>query len=149
MPYKDPEARRANARKRSRRYRDKHKAKVIAAQKTAVARADGAAKTRKYRSKRSKEFYRIEWLKEQKHKERLAGRPRPETCDICGVKGSGKNWICFDHDHKRGHFRGWLCVRCNTVLGRVEDDTGLLLKMVAYLQRGRVNASPQLALPGV
>ena len=41
--------------------------------------------------------------------ENIAGRKRPELCEICGKKGK----ICFDHNHETGKFRGWICVKCN------------------------------------
>ena len=47
------------------------------------------------------------------YKEKIAGRKKPEQCEICGAMGR----ICFDHDHATGKFRGWLCVRCNGALG--------------------------------
>lgn len=79
----------------------------------------------------------------------ITGRLRPEVCDICGKRPTGRHGLNFDHCHKRGHFRGWICHRCNTVLGRVDDDPRLLTQMIAYLQRTLVNTSPQLSLPGV
>jgi hypothetical protein len=67
----------------------------------------------------------------------LAGRPRPDVCDICGENGIKGRWsaIVFDHCHETGIFRGWLCQRCNRVLGFVHDDTDLLHKLITYLQR--------------
>ena len=72
--------------------------------------------------------------------EKLAGRKRSEQCELCGAfaDGYGKRFygrICFDHDHKTGKFRGWICVRCNTVLGHVKDNSELLLTMVEYLRK--------------
>jgi len=76
----------------------------------------------------------------------LAGRQRPTVCDICGKSG---RTIHFDHDHQRGHFRGWICSQDNMALGLVQDDVGVLRKMIAYLERHKANTSPQLGLPGV
>lgn len=64
-------------------------------------------------------------IKQQK----IAGRERPEKCEICGKSGR----ICFDHDHKMGKFRGWICSRCNVVIGLVEEDKTILLKIIKYL----------------
>src|SRR6188768_2686937 len=52
-------------------------------------------------------------FKARKEAERvaLAGRPRPTVCELCGDEGK----TVFDHCHQRGHFRGWLCDRCNRV----------------------------------
>lgn len=92
--------------------------------------------------KRSKEWYanpenrlrrykynQEAWLRKVKELEELAGRPRPKNCEICGEKDT----ICFDHCHAKGHFRGWICKRCNTVLGKVNDDTKLLQSLIDYL----------------
>jgi hypothetical protein len=66
-------------------------------------------------------------------KEKIAGRPRPEKCEVCG--GVGR--ICFDHDHATGAFRGWLCSHCNTTLGLAEDNPERLLKLALYLEQHR------------
>lgn len=70
----------------------------------------------------------------QKHKskkqEEIAGRKRSEKCDVCYKIGK----VDFDHCHKEKHFRGWLCRRCNLVLGMVKDDKILLLNLVKYLE---------------
>jgi hypothetical protein len=62
----------------------------------------------------------------------VAGRPPPDTCELCGEFHLR---IVFDHCHQRGHFRGWLCDRCNKVLGIIKDDPGLLRKMADYLEQ--------------
>ena len=66
-------------------------------------------------------------------RERLAGKEIKNNCEICG---SNKK-ICFDHDHITGKFRGWICRKCNTALGMVNDDKELLLKLVAYLEKDK------------
>jgi len=65
-----------------------------------------------------------------KHQEKIAGRERPEQCEICGEIGI----ICFDHDHSNGKFRGWICARCNFVLGLVKDNSKLLIELIKYLE---------------
>ena len=62
-------------------------------------------------------------------KETIAGRKKPSQCEVCGSIGR----ICFDHDHITGKFRGWLCFRCNIVLGFVKDNTELLDAIKNYL----------------
>jgi len=64
-------------------------------------------------------------------KYKRATRPKPETCEICG--GIGK--ICFDHCHKTGRFRGWICSPCNLALGIVKDDISKLSEMIEYLKK--------------
>lgn len=39
----------------------------------------------------------------------------------CGICGRFFDQLVLDHDHKTGHIRGWLCNRCNLVLGALED----------------------------
>ena len=59
----------------------------------------------------------------------IAGRPRPLVCDVCCQTGC----ITFDHCHRSGNFRGWLCRSCNTALGQVKDSAELLRKLADYL----------------
>lgn len=71
--------------------------------------------------------------------EKEMGRPRPVHCEMCGGAPSGRGnkplaGICFDHDHLTGKPRGWLCDRCNKVLGLVGDDVSLLDTMARYLE---------------
>ena len=93
----------------------------------------GKKQTQKHISKRIKKNYkggRKETLKKLiQEKEKIAGRKKPEQCEICGAFGK----ICFDHNHETGEFRGWICKRCNTVLGFVKDDSELLVKLSKYL----------------
>jgi len=132
-------------------------------------RAKKLAYMRKWNAKNKAylEEYRREWRKRNRHREKaykdtrrqkdlaaldiLAGRPRPLTCDICGGSHEGRqhNGIVFDHCHQHGHFRGWLCDRCNKVLGAIGDNTNLLRKMISYLERHRVNHARQGALSGI
>lgn len=72
--------------------------------------------------------YKMKWLRD---KEKEAGRKRPDYCELC--KETGR--ICFDHNHATGEFRGWICHRCNTVIGFAKDDPELLEKMSKYLKQ--------------
>lgn len=62
-------------------------------------------------------------------KEVRAGRKKSKTCEACG----SIERICFDHDHKTGKFRGWICFRCNAALGMVSDNPEHLRKLINYL----------------
>lgn len=62
--------------------------------------------------------------------EEVAGRKRPDKCEVCQ---SGSR-ICFDHNHKTGKFRGWLCECCNLVLGFAKDNPETLIKLSKYLR---------------
>jgi hypothetical protein len=65
--------------------------------------------------------------------ERKAGRARPDTCEICDEAPKDGKRLAFDHCHAQGHFRGWLCLRCNLALGLAKDDPTLLKKLADYL----------------
>jgi len=69
-----------------------------------------------------------EW--KQRRLEKISGRPRPETCEVCSRRNKR---IVFDHCHKTGGFRGWLCHSCNTILGHANDDPEILRKLIGYL----------------
>lgn len=63
------------------------------------------------------------------------------VCKICSKpetktnKKTGKiEYLAVDHCHATGKVRGLLCMSCNVTLGRVEDDIGILSKMIKYLQ---------------
>jgi hypothetical protein len=50
-------------------------------------------------------------------------------CEVCG----GVSKLCIDHCHTTGRVRGILCASCNTFLGRIENNSGLLTRLEAYL----------------
>lgn len=147
MPKDSDEIRRAKQRAQMRRWRAKNPEKNRAAQQRQRAKPEYKVKAAKYRDKRlsDKEYQRWAQAKSMQSKGFLVGRPRPDACDICNENGR----ICYDHDHKRGHFRGWICHRCNVVLGFVKDDANLLLQIAAYLQRTKQDTSIQLTLAGL
>lgn len=64
-------------------------------------------------------------------REAAAGRPRPAECEICARAGR----VVWDHDHTSSRFRGWICNRCNLILGKSEDSIDLLHKLIAYIER--------------
>jgi len=66
-----------------------------------------------------------------KYRIKNAPRPKPELCEICSKGGR----ICFDHDHKTGKFRGWICHKCNITMGLIEDDSNTLIKMIKYINK--------------
>ena len=61
------------------------------------------------------------------------------VCKICGCaetalyKGTVRN-LAIDHCHDTGKVRGLLCQKCNTSIGRFNDDPELLQKAVDYLK---------------
>tara|TARA_R100001086_G_scaffold202005_1_gene118158 strand:+ start:603 stop:1037 length:435 start_codon:yes stop_codon:yes gene_type:complete len=57
--------------------------------------------------------------------------PEPNTpCECCGAKGIGLSW---DHDHKTGDHRGWICHNCNTGIGKLGDNITGVLQALNYL----------------
>jgi hypothetical protein len=66
-------------------------------------------------------------------------------CAICAEEETAPNtWkkdqprrLAVDHDHGTGEVRGLLCYRCNTTLGKVEDNIDLLKKMIEYLENSQ------------
>jgi hypothetical protein len=64
-------------------------------------------------------------------RESAAPRPKPDYCEVCSGNSGG---IVWDHCHKKGFFRGWLCAACNGALGLVKDDPTILEKLVKYLK---------------
>lgn len=105
---------RAYMREYVKRYRKKHPERVAETQKKYNTKNPGRAQKRKNRIL-----------------EEMAGRPKPAACEICG---SAKGRIAFDHCHRTGKFRGWICNGCNVVLGYVNDDPNHLRKLIAYLE---------------
>ena len=81
-------------------------------------------RNREYAKKKRKIDYR-------RMLEEKAGRPKPKNCDACG----GTKRICFDHCHKTGEFRGWLCESCNVLIGFAKDDINTLKRLVKYLEK--------------
>lgn len=57
-------------------------------------------------------------------------RPKPALCECCGQRAK---LICIDHNHKTGHFRGWLCANCNRGIGFLGDSIEGLQRAMYYL----------------
>ncbi len=73
-------------------------------------------------------------LTEERFQEML--KDQNGLCFICNqpnnIKGQG---LAVDHDHATGNARSLLCQRCNTILGMVNEDGMLLMKMIYYLDK--------------
>jgi hypothetical protein len=57
--------------------------------------------------------------------------PPARVCDICRSAGP----MHLDHCHVSGAFRGWLCLKCNSGLGKLGDDVAGVRRAIAYLLR--------------
>lgn len=55
---------------------------------------------------------------------------KPEACEGCGSTDK----LCLDHCHITGLPRGWICHKCNTILGFANDDDERLRKLAKYLE---------------
>jgi hypothetical protein len=66
-------------------------------------------------------------VRSQLHKE---APPKPELCECCGKVPI--KWV-LDHDHNDDSFRGWICDRCNTGIGKLGDNLNGVINAVNYL----------------
>lgn len=56
--------------------------------------------------------------------------PKPEVCECC--KKIPIKW-CLDHDHTDDTFRGWICDKCNTGIGKLGDNIEGIVAAFNYL----------------
>jgi hypothetical protein len=56
--------------------------------------------------------------------------PKPEVCECC--QKIPLKW-CLDHDHSDDSFRGWICDKCNTGIGKLGDNIEGVVKALNYL----------------
>ncbi len=99
-----------------RRYQIKPEAKVLARERD---------KRRRARRKIQRYEKRLAEL------ELKAGRPKPLKCEVCSNEAKK---IVYDHSHTSNKFRGWLCNRCNIIIGQAGDDAILLEKLALYVR---------------
>lgn len=106
-----------------------------------------AKKYQKCYSKKRKEDRERFYVYELKHKyglsqeeaERLL-KTNGKHCAICGIDFNSKTALTrrnFDHCHITGKPGTFICSRCNTVLGLVQDSGELLGKLKEYIERYR------------
>ena len=62
---------------------------------------------------------------------------------VCKICLEPNHWtrsktLAVDHDHRTGRVRGLLCNRCNLMLGKADDDIGILHSAIEYL-KGELN----------
>lgn len=124
----------------NRRYRIEN-AESVRGRKSKYGR-ENIEKLREYRRRWKAQPGRMEILKVQGRKsnrKRLnipePTRPEPSHCECCGSPPVPGKILHLDHCHASGTFRGWLCMRCNTAIGKLGDNLDGLMKAVAYIQR--------------
>lgn len=89
----------------------------------------------------AKQRVRMARFKAKRRQEQIteAGREPSQICELCGELEQ----TVFDHNHANGKFRGWLCNRCNRILGSVKDSADLLNLMIDYLKKDGVGYGSQ------
>ena len=105
-----PAATPADAREASRKYRAKHRDRVLARRKQ--------EDRLKYRYGITRTDHTAMLLKQD-------GR-----CAVCGCEDK----LVVDHDHATGEVRGLLCNGCNVGLGQFRDNPYLLARAADYLK---------------
>lgn len=99
-----------------------------------VHRKEMTEKQRERRRNNRIEYNIQQNLRILRRKEKIAGRKKPESCEICGAND---RVIVFDHNHEIGKFRGWICHNCNAVIGMAKEDPDVLQRIIEYLNRNR------------
>lgn len=87
--------------------------------------------TRKRHYHKNKERIRAYYRRKTKEREQIG------TCPICQC---GPLKLVYDHDHRTGLFRDWICSKCNVMLGMAHDKAEVLNAGATYLrnfQEGR------------
>lgn len=77
-----------------------------------------------------------------------ARREHSGLCDLCRLperavvkKGRRETRaLALDHNHETGEIRGFLCMNCNTLLGKARDRPEILRRAIAYLERASARA---------
>lgn len=55
-------------------------------------------------------------------------------CAVCGEKSKdGGKLLAVDHNHLNGKVRGLLCSNCNTAIGLLRENTGIMVNLIKYL----------------
>ena len=62
---------------------------------------------------------------------RKGASAKPEKCQCCNIK---TDKLHLDHCHETYAFRGWLCMNCNTGIGRLGDSIEGLTSALNYLK---------------
>lgn len=52
-------------------------------------------------------------------------------CEVCAEE---KELLAVDHCHTTGKVRGLLCMRCNLLLGKIEENKDIIFKLFNYLK---------------
>ena len=55
----------------------------------------------------------------------------PSRCEIC----KRETQLCIDHNHSKMSFRGYICRRCNGMLGYWRESEELIRGVLEYIKR--------------
>jgi len=65
------------------------------------------------------------------------------ACALCGkTEQEAGRYLCVDHDHATGKVRGLLCLTCNLMIGHANENSELMRKGAAYLEKAGRKESP-------
>jgi hypothetical protein len=97
-------------------------------------------------------IHKTKWRKNNPEKfrsqmNRWSGYPEPtreipKVCECCHrpeivkYKNEIKS-LALDHNHSTNEFRGWLCNKCNVMIGYADDSEERLLLGVEYLRKSK------------
>jgi len=145
MPWKDKDKRNAKCRA----YHARHREALLVRSRKYHAENAKSIRQRKF------DNYPVEYFRKLARRhgvtvdELLEMRERQNNaCALCDRSGAQARLV-LDHDHDTGRVRGWLCVACNTGLGRLGDNSAGLMKALLYVSRGHVDHGQQEQATGV
>lgn len=88
---------------------------------------------------RTKESRKIQWIAWQhgmiiqEYNKKL--ELQLNGCAICKQPCKTGRQLAIDHNHKTGKRRDLLCFRCNSVIGKLNEDEDLIWNILEYLKR--------------
>ena len=61
---------------------------------------------------------------------------KPFHCPVCEktIIRQFKNDVVLDHFHLNGEIRGWICRQCNSSIGMMDEDIGILKRAIKWIQ---------------
>jgi hypothetical protein len=104
------------------------------AKKLAKQRRYAVRQTKERKLADSRRDHETERQRRNRWRIEIAGRAPPDVCELC-FKPDPREKIVWDHCHRTGKFRGWLCDRCNKTIGAAEDSPTILRAMADYVER--------------